>query len=759
MTGRQRAWLLPPAALCLIGGILAGRGLSSPLLPWLACLPALAALFLTRGGLRFAACLALSFTLGAAAGQVSFHPALPPEGEYEVRGIICEEVTRGKYGQVRTALTHVSLDGKPLSSGAWWTFYTDNELPDDLVPGKEVCFRGTVYAPSGADNPDGYDFREELLRRGITVGAYGADGLSITAASGFSFMGSAAALRHRISLALEQVMGEEAGGYASGLLLGIRTLIPSEDRAAFARLGIAHILSVSGFHTGLLIALLALLFRLLRLPPRVRPWLYGLILLLYCGLCGMSQPVLRASLMLFAGMLGKKLQRPRIQLHLVCAVMAGMLLISPVQVTGISFQLTFCAMAGIALIMPWLDGLNPFSRRIPRAVWSSLAVTVAAGLGLLLPELYHYQKLPLVSLVVNLPAGIAASALILTDWIILLTLPVRFLAEWLAIPGKALTDLFLQAVRMLGSLPGITLWTHASTWLTVLGMIPVGYSLCGLFRPSRWRRIICLLSGTAVVILSLLPQPHHTTEYIQFSVGNADAAVLWDRDRVYVMDTGTDDGVVSGFLRRNRLTPDAVILTHLHTDHAGGLLSLMDDEIPIPVIYLPEGAKDQAIHEDVLAVLKELEAAGTEIRTLSRGDSLSLPSGTLTVLWPEKGGTRRMQDANRYSLVSLLKIRGVSFLHTGDIEGIYEHYSAVPADLMKAPHHGSAGSTFPETLERVRPQAVLLSCASLSREEAYAERLGEIPLRSTASGGALTVRFEEDAFGIVSFKDVSQQPE
>ena len=43
MTARQRAWLLPPAALFLIAGILLGRGMASPLLPWLACLSALAA--------------------------------------------------------------------------------------------------------------------------------------------------------------------------------------------------------------------------------------------------------------------------------------------------------------------------------------------------------------------------------------------------------------------------------------------------------------------------------------------------------------------------------------------------------------------------------------------------------------------------------------------------------------------------------------------------------------------------------------------
>ena len=141
MTARQRAWLLPPAALFLILGILAGRAADSPLLPLLACLPALSALVLSRGWFRFAACMVLCLALGALSGQHAWHPALPAEGDYGVRGIISDTVRRGNFGQVRVYLSDVSLNGRPLSSGAYWTFYLDGEdetLPEGLAPGREV---------------------------------------------------------------------------------------------------------------------------------------------------------------------------------------------------------------------------------------------------------------------------------------------------------------------------------------------------------------------------------------------------------------------------------------------------------------------------------------------------------------------------------------------------------------------------------------------------------------------------------------------
>ncbi len=762
MTGRQRAWLLPPALLFLIAGILLGRNMASPLLPWLSCLPAVSAVFLLRGRFRFAACLVLSLALGAAAGQTAWHPVLPPEGEYAVRGIISDEIRRGNYGQVRTALSEVTLNGRPISAGAYWTFYTDEDtLPDGLSPGREVSFHASLYHPEGAMNPDGYNFRDELLRRGITIGVYGIEGLTVSAPSVFSFSGIAAAWREHLSAALIREMGEETGGYTSALLLGTRSLIPSEDRAAFARLGVAHVLSVSGFHTGVLTMLLAGLFRLMKLRQSLRLVLYGIVLLAYCALCGMNPPVVRASLLVMMALGGKLLNRPRISLHLVCAAAIAMLLWSPLQLTGVSFQLTFGAMLGISLITPYLDSLNPFRRKFPRWLWSSAAMALGAQVGVLLPELYWYQQLPLLSLLVNIPVAAFTTVLLSVDWIVLLLLPVPFLCRLPALLGKLLTVLLIRGIRLLSGLPGITMWTRASTLLTAFGIALLFYALCRLFRPKHRIRILCLAGGLAIVCCSLIPLPHHGTEYIQFSTDNADASVLWDENRVFVIDTGTDNGVISGFLRRRRLTPDAVILTHLHTDHAGGLKSLLDDGIPVRTLYLPAGAEDQEIHEDIRLLLEMLRASGTEFRELSRGDVLPLPSGSMTVLWPEKGRVRPRQDANHYSLASLLSLQGVAFLQTGDLSGIYESYVSVPADLLKAAHHGSAASTSPEFLSAVDPQVVLLSCGKLSRHESFSERTGKIPVWSTAVSGAVTVRFSEDSFTVIPFlaKSVPEVPD
>ena len=100
--------------------------------------------------------------------------------------------------------------------------------------------------------------------------------------------------------------------------------------------------------------------------------------------------------------------------------------------------------------------------------------------------------------------------------------------------------------------------------------------------------------------------------------------------------------------------------------------------------------------------------------------------------------------------------KGTVMLQAGDLSGIYESYSAVPADLLKAAHHGSASSTSEAFLSVVNPQAILLSCGRISRHEGFSERAGSIPVWSTAVHGALTVRFSEDAFTVIPFVSQSE---
>lgn len=747
------AWLLPAGTLCFSCGILLGKDLTSigPLLVVLVL--ALAAAALARRWLRFGAALLAVLALGGALGWRAYHPSLPEEGDYLVRGTVVQEVALSEDGQVQSALADVTLDGVPWGDAYWTCYLEEGETPPDwLVPGAQVEMTARVYHPSGQENPGGFDFREYLLQQGVKIGVYGNSALT-EADNGFSLRGWAASIRHRLTLQLFGVMGEEAGSYAAAMLLGTRDFIPEDERAAFSELGVAHILSISGFHVGVLAALWAFLTRPLPLGRAARMALDAALLFAYCLLTGGNAPVIRAACLLLWREYVRWRRRQVLPLHLLCVTALVQLAFNPTLLRSASFQLTYGAMLGLVLLYPRLKKLRacPTHRRLK--LWEAFCAALAAQLGVLWPQLYWFGKLPLLSLLLNTFILTLASGLILLYWATLICLPIPGLRSVMGCLAAGATELLLGGVRALSELPVTSLWTRQADAFTFAGWAMVLWAgsclLPGKLVPHR-RKL--LTAGALLIAALLIPLPERSVTYTQLSVGNADAAVLQDGNMTVVIDTGEDGQALAAYLHQCRQSVDALVITHLHTDHGGGVAALLAEDIPIEVCYLPADAQTPVIDEEMLPLIDALRHAGTEIRYLSRGDVIDLPSGQLTVLWPEKGRVFAGHSANDVCLVLHAEIAGVTMLLTGDLSSAYADYIALPSDIVKAAHHGSKSGATAELLSAA-PQALLLSNRLESRETYMAEIAGDVPLYATEKHGAITVTFLGDgAFTITPFK-------
>lgn len=748
MTSRDYAWLVPGAALSLALGILIGRSAGGWVLfvPMLLC--ALAACWLMKWPRRFVAVQAVVLALGCMLGYGAYHPALPSEGEYTISGVVSEEIRLREDGQVRTLLRDVKLNGQPLHSGAYWSFYLreGESLPQGLTPGCRVKMQAEVYHPGDADNPGGFNFREYLLQKGVTIGVYGCNELET--AAGWHPLGMAAALRHTLTKGLTDAMGETAGGYAATMLLGSQHLIDGEDRQAFSRLGIAHILSVSGFHVALLAGMLQWAFWHMKLSRKARFVCSGAVLALYCLLTGLNAPVVRAAVLFLLYEFGALKHRQRSGLHLLCASFILQLAISPAQITSMSFHLTYGAMLGLTLVTPWLRSLwEPKRWTKP---WTALCAALGAQMGILLPELYWFQELPLLGLLLNMLVLSLATGLMYLCWAVLFLLPVPALAGLVGQLTERLLDGMLIGVRTLGGWPGITLWTCRANLLTAMGWIVL------LLAMSWWwpgkRRWLGIALSVLVLGASVFPWPDTGSRYMQLSVGEADAAILQDGGYTMAIDTGEDGEALTAYLHQRRMSLDALVLTHLHIDHAGGLAALMEENIPIGVCYLPWGGLDALVDEEIQDLLTQLASSGTELVELARGNEIALPNGSITVLWPEMDKVRPGQDANLYSMALLAEVKGSTLLLTGDLDGTYEMYAAVPADVLKVAHHGSAGSTSEGFLQAVKPEVLVLSCGSEDRSLAMAERSHGIPVADTNRDGCVTIEFESGGFTVTTMR-------
>lgn len=473
----------------MMAGIALGFQAPTSAMPMLCVSAALAGLLLLgRRRTRAAGCLLLTFLLGAALGIRTANPTLPPEGDAQVTGVVAGEVDfRAEKGQVRVILRDVMLNGERIASGAYWTYYlkADENIPDFLTPGARISMTAEVYHPQGQRNPHGYDFRQALRQKNILIGLYGAAKLQALP-DGLSLYGLAARFNHRMAQTLRDVCGEKAGQLASAVLLGMRDEVPDEEQEQFRRLGIAHILSVSGFHVGVLVALLALLIMPVK-HRRLRMALTLPMLLAYAFLTGGNAPAVRAVL-LWAIVCWGRIRHKRVLMpHVLCASAMIQLMFAPAQLFSASFQMTYGVMAAICGITAQTAPNAQKKRGWKGKILSPLSVSAAAQFGVLLPELYWFGRVPLLGIAVNVLLVAGMNVLLLLDWVTLLLTSIPWLA---ALPGAATrvtSEGFLHLVNALGRFAP-TLWTRQPDAWVVLGWLLVFAALLPFGKSrNRWQ--------------------------------------------------------------------------------------------------------------------------------------------------------------------------------------------------------------------------------------------------------------------------------
>jgi competence protein ComEC len=201
------------------------------------------------------------------------------------------------------------------------------------------------------------------------------------------------------------------------------------------------------------------------------------------------------------------------------------------------------------------------------------------------------------------------------------------------------------------------------------------------------------------------------------------------------------------FLRRRGIRRlDSIFITHPNIDHFSGVADLADRYGARCILISPRFEPDAANNAPATAMLSQVRGHGITSQTLGRGDRFQLDGHTdLEVLWPADA---RDLDANNGSLVLRLTHAGRSILLTGDIQVEAEEAllgaladGPLRADVLVAPHHGSAERTTEAFIRAVLPQVIISSNdRRLSRKQVTFEQcIGARPLYRTHRDGAIGV--------------------
>ena len=216
-----------------------------------------------------------------------------------------------------------------------------------------------------------------LNRREYGLGAYVSWVVAGTAAFGCGMLAAATAASlfktpepgflvacRRIGTSLQTMIdsipfsSEGTSALIKALLTGERSGLSSEIKSAFRDSGASHILALSGLHLGIIYGILSKLLSILGNSPVMRI-LRSILIILICGIytlaTGAGDSLVRALIFISLREIAKAASRYHGLGQILLASLIIQLVIDPLAVRSVGFQLSYAAMAGIAFIYPWLQ--------------------------------------------------------------------------------------------------------------------------------------------------------------------------------------------------------------------------------------------------------------------------------------------------------------------------------------------------------------------------------------------------------------------
>ena len=759
-----------------VGGLLLGLLLELPFWAvFLSLLAVFVAALLTialgRRSFRVfvAALLVVLFLLGMIRSDTSEYPLafMAEDARQEVRldGIVADQPERSG-NSLRFVFQTSSID-----EGDGWAELTADVLvtarPDpELVSlrrephvryGDRLMLAGSLAAPPVLDT---FDYRDHLASQGIHLVMDFPKVELLADGRGNPILAGLYDFRDEMGRSLQRTLPEPQAAVAQTLLLGQRDNLTLEMREDFRGTGTSHLLAISGLHVGvvLVLTMAGSAFLLGRrgpyflLVPLLALWGYAL-------LSGASPSVVRAAIMGTVYLAAVAAGRPRNvfpALALAAGVMAGL---EPAILKNLSFQLSFAAVSGIALLGLPLTGW--FQEKlhltydqqgllcsVARGALLSAVVSVAATIATLPLVAFHFQQLPTL--------GIPATVLALP------ALPPILMTSGLTVAADAIHPALGQVVGWAAYVP----ITYLTGVIQAFAAIPVS-----IIEIPRFRGILVWLYYVPITLAALTPwhtlnsarkkaQAFLSPISFTFSAANLRllvpaaallllAAVIWahalsasdGRLHVIFLDVDQGDGIlivtpagqrvlvdggpdpVAAVEALNAHLPfwdrrlDLVVSTHTDEDHLAGLVGVVQRH---PVDAVVEGIPGTS--SLYLTWRQALEEKSIDPVAIHRGAAIDLGDGlSLNVLNPPlDSGPPSVRDSNNNSVVLRLQYGAVGFLLTGDIEEnaeleLIREGLPISSDVLKVSHHGSNNASGPFFLRAVSPAVAVVQSGEDNR--------------------------------------------
>lgn len=665
-----------------------------------------------------------------------------------------------------------------------------------IKPGDRISFTGKIDHPQSPGTAGAFNLPLFNSVRGLSGSIAAREDVTLLE-KGVPPLGWQ--IRQKVRIVLDEWWPQDAG-ILEGILFGDSSRIPSDTLNMYKAAGVMHVFAASGANVAFVIALAWIVFFFLPLRGRIVLTI-GLIVL-YAVLCKANPPILRASILgtaVLLGMMGKG----RVS-SLRWLVFAAILLFfcNPLYLQDVSFQLSFAATWGIVVLSPRILNTG-FMQKFPKVIRLSASVAFAVQAAALPVMIAVFNRMSLAGFVTNIfilvvLGAVLQLAVIGTVFLPLPVLPLVFfqVCFWLLKIAGIILEWFasLPFAYFWVLNPGKLFWY---IWYALLAVFLIGRDKCWfIFRVQLrkiWRLIIRINGGrfcrlfentdskigskqavmiAAAVLVLMLWSPWQykdRLEIIFMDVGQGDAILICTPRENLLVDTGpksdsfnAGERIIMPYLIKKRVSRlDMLFITHEHSDHIGGAEYILAN-IPTGKISIPDVGERLLNEEWQDGLLRNLTRRNPgKLVKLRAGDSLSFSSGLyIEVLSPRDILSLTPSDANNNSLVLRLIYFDKKILLAGDMEldqirAIAERGVDCEADFIKLPHHGARGSLDTDWFDRANPLAVFIQVGRNSFGHPSPEVLAywrerEVPLFRTDIRGTIELVIDKKGFNIIA---------
>jgi competence protein ComEC len=611
------------------------------------------------------------------------------------------------------------------------------ELPP-LGYGDRIRVNTRLFRPHSNRNPGGFDYRDYLGKKDIYRRG------KIRSEADITLLGSPASILRRVfdfRNRAADFIGDDTPQkkFLLAVLLGMRETLPYRLKESFTLSGAAHLLAISGLHIGILASFFFIFFRetwrilpfrfYLRLSRRVRPKKLSAIaciplLVGYTILVGARTPTVRALIMIVVYLVAVILEREREHFNVLALAATGILFWRPASLYEVDFQLSFTAVFFIIYavstrpkVWSFLEEEPGWKERLSRKMKVFFLVSLAAYVSLLPLIAYHFKRLSLVGLPINLLAVPLFSLIMPFGFLGILLFPIsQTLAEFFISICLQLSNLLIGIVKAPGEIERASILVYQPTIIMIIIIYAFFFCLWRAWRhkSARWGAVAFL----GLFMISI-PGRDGRLEVSFLDVGHGDATFIQTpKGKTILIDSGGSSGtffdtgknIITPFLSHSWVGKlNRVILSHPHADHYGGLPYIIK-HFPVGEFWNISGYYQSKLYKKLERVIRKEKVY---VRRVAAGDRFDLGGEIkLEILHPPKE-FNSSYGINDKSIVLRLVYRNVSFLFPGDLlkkgeEKLLASTADISATVLKIPHHGAGKSSGMGFLRAVNPDFAVL---------------------------------------------------